>query len=370
MNSQYNDRQFDENLKAVGQHTSVPAGVSADVYEQCLATLSDGGPSMKLRRRKSGIFSALSMAACLALVFGMFFPWGNGRSARAAVILAKLNEQIQGSRMISMTLDNLVVEEASINGSIHLSDLGLAGDVKVSVNDDEGQVNVDVAFGLSEEHGWVLIRNLEIPDKDAQALLSLFLVPGTETLILLPEDALMGENFGVELDEVLVKVSSGKVAGLLSAIIGSHVKVGATITDQADGTVLLQLPFDDEEAIQALLEVVIESGVAGEMMLGTPIGPDKLNEIKAEIRAEISSDDDVKALIGSELSVVYDPNTETVNSFSLDNIGAGHGRVSISIGSGLPDPTMLDAASVTTPSTRTFDLDALQSMFGNMKFDH
>ena len=63
------------------------------------------------------------------------------------------------------------------------------------------------------------------------------------------------------------------------------------------------------------------------------------------------------------MNIVYDQDAGLVRSFSVEDIGEMKGSVTVSIRSGSIDPDLLDASRVTTASTRTLDLAALQSMF-------
>lgn len=215
-----------------------------------------------------------------------------------------------------------------------------------------------------------MIRKLSIDDVQAQALINMFLPPGGEVLLLLPEDAI-GSDFGIDLGKELNELSSENVSAVLQELIDSHADYGATIEHQSDGTILLTLPIDDAEALEALAGLV--EGVHGSDDTEDQDGSTK-GSPRARIHAEIKSDvhDAIRRhhadahdddLVGSTLIVVYDPSAELVRSFSIENLGDTDGRIRVTIGEGEIDPALFDSSRVTTPNTRTLDLGELKSMF-------
>jgi len=308
--------------------------------------------------KKPSVISGLGLAACLAFAGVLLFPSNGSPEVQAATIMRKLNEQIEQNPLIEVTLNSLNVDEAFINGRLQVSNQGVAGDIEVRVEEGgpDQVVEVDLALGISDSGGWILIRKLQIPDPDAQAILSMFLPPDGETLLLLPQNA-VGSDFGLDIDDLdeLSALGSDKVVDVLKRLIDAHADYGAEIEHQADGTILLTMPIDDAEALAAL-ERLAEDSLTPEGAAGTAPA------VKADI--ELGDEDE---LIGSTLSVVYDPQAEVVRSFGIHNFGGGEGSIEVTIGEGEIDPALFDSSRVTTPNTRTLDLSALESMFKNFQ---
>ena len=82
----------------------------------------------------------------------------------------------------------------------------------------------------------------------------------------------------------------------------------------------------------------------------------------------LRDEEDLSKLIGGTISIVYDPDAGLVRSFSVEDIGDMKGSVTIAVRGGGIDPDLLDSSRVTTSSTRTLDLAALESMFGEFDF--
>ena len=307
--------------------------------------------------KKPSVISGLGLAACIAFAGVLLFPSNGAPEVQAATIMRKLNEQIEQNPLIEVTLNSLTVDEAFVNGRLQVSNQGVAGDIEVRVEDGPDEVvEVDVALGISDSGGWILIRKLEVPDPEAQAILNMFLPPDGEVLLLLPEDA-VGSEIGLDIDDLdeLSELGSDKVVDVLKRLIDAHADYGAEIEYQADGTILLTMPIDDAEALAALGRLA-EDSVAAAGAAGA--------EPAAEVDIDFGDDD---TLIGSTLSVVYDPEAEVVRSFGIDNFGGGEGSLEVTIGEGEIDPALFDSSRVTTPNTRTLDLSALESMFKNFQ---
>ncbi|MHC4695578.1 MAG: hypothetical protein ACYTFA_02420 [Planctomycetota bacterium] len=310
--------------------------------------------------KKPKVLSALGLAASVALVASLLSPWSAGPTVQAAVIMEKLSEQIEKNPLIDVTLDSISVDEAFVNGRLQVSKQGVAGDIEVAVREEgkDPEVEVNMSLGLSDGGGWVFIRELKVDDPQAQAVINMFLPAGDEVLIVLPEDA-VGSDFGIDLGDELGELGSDKVVGVLQELIDSHADYGATIEHLSDGTILLTLPIDDAEALAALEGLAERAhGIDDE-------------QIKSEVHdamREHHRDHDDEELIGSTLTVVYDPAAELVRSFGIENLGSTDGRINVTIGEGEIDPALFDSSRVTTPNTRTLDLNALKSMFEGFEF--
>lgn len=359
------DQYFHDNLQTIGRQVPVPTGVSPGVRSECAAQLTSSPDTARVTefRRNRKLFPALGLAASLVLTAGLLFTWNSAPTVQAAEILAALNEQLQDVRLIELTIDMVAIDEVSVSGHIQISDNGVAGDINVTVTEDadEPPIHVDVSFGLSEGSGWVLVRELDVPDPQARAILSLLMPPGTETLLVLPE-GLLGESFHTDIDEALRELSSEQVNAVLENIIESA-SDGVVITPQRDGTVLLSVHFEDQEAIAAVGAAIVQ--VLGDTGLLDDDDLRKLEDIDS-IESALRDEDDLKMLVGGTISIVYDPDARLVRSFSVEDIGELQGSVTIAVRNGSIDPDLLDSSRVTTPSTRTLDLAALESMFGNL----
>ncbi len=348
------DQQFHENLQTLGRNMPTPESPSNELRSRCIAEFESASPSPRALLKRPALISTLGLAACLALVVGLLFPTNGGPTVQAATILARLNEQIEKPERIVIIMDSIVIEEVSIDGHLQVARAGVAGDVHVVVTEDENApFEIDVALALSPDESWVLIRKLQIPDPDVQPILAFFFPPGSETLLILPEDIDL-DDLDTDFSEELQEIASLKLVEAFQELIRSQPDVGATIIEQPDGTLLMTLPIQNAEAIsQLILMAVRAADKEGEV---------DLEEVEAELESDVSIDGDI-GLIGSTLSIVYDPATGQVRSFTFTDFGQGKGTLSVDISGGMIDPDLFDASRVTTPNTRTFDLAALQSLF-------
>ena len=82
---------------------------------------------------------------------------------------------------------------------------------------------------------------------------------------------------------------------------------------------------------------------------------------------QVSRVDENPELIGSTLKVVYDPATEQVRSFAVENYGLEQAHIAVNICQGQIAPWRLDASRVTTPETRTMTWAELEAMFESME---
>jgi len=352
------DRQFDDNLEALGTRIGVPAGASHGVKAHCLDTLggaSRGAIRMAAFRRRAW-WSTIGLAAAVAIVALPFF--GNHMpQVKAAVVLTKLSEQIEGSSLFEVTIDQITVEnQVWVNGLLQISDNALAGDISAKVQEaiDGKPIELDMSLGISSEGGWILIRSLKIPDPEVQPFIDLLFPAGTETLLLLPKDVIeevVENGLGGELGEVR-GVASGQVVDFIKQVIETREDLGVTIDKQRDGTLVLTLPIKNADAFKNLVSFFAKN-----------MGQDP---------GEIDIDDsDIKELLGATFSVVYDPQTESVRSFSVSNVAEMKGTITVSLHKGEIDPNLLDKSRVTGPNTRVLDLTALESLIRGLehKFD-
>jgi hypothetical protein len=309
--------------------------------------------------RKPSVLSAFGVAAVIAIAFGLLFPANTGPTVQAATIIKQLNEQIEESPLIEVTLDSLSVDEVFVNGQLQASEQAVAGELEVVVRDGPADqtVEVDLALAFSDQGSWVLVRKLIVADPQAQAVVGLLFPPGSETLLLLPEEE-VGHEIGLDLHEVLRELRSGEVVDVLKKMIEVHDELGATIEYQSDGTILLTVPIEDVEALAALGQWVEKAESATKKRTVVIIEESDAGVEPAQIHVDTDNE-----LIGSTLRVVYEPEAEVVRSFRIDDLGSPGSSISVSIGEGEVDPARLDQNNYTTPQTRTLDLGALESMF-------
>lgn len=348
------DRQFDENLEALGTRIGVPGGASAGVKTRCQHAL--GGASRNTIRmaafRRRAWWSTIGLAAAVAIVALPFFG-DHMPQVKAAVVLNKLTEQIEGSDLFEVTIDQITVENHIwVDGILQLGDSAVAGDISAKIQDaiDGKPIEVDISLGISSEGGWILIRSLKIPDADVQPFIDMLFPAGTETLLLLPDEVIsevIEQGLGGELSEVR-EAASGQVADFIKQVIEAEEDLGVTIDGQGDGTLLLTLPIKDADAFRNLVSFFAKN--MGE-------DPDEID----------IDDSDIKELLGATFSVVYDPNTESVRSFSVSNVAEMQGTVTVALSSGEIDPDLLDQSRVTGPNTRVLDLSALESLIEGLE---
>lgn len=292
--------------------------------------------------RRPAVLSSMGLAIVLATAFGLLFPTNGGPSVRAATVLEKLSKQVTGNDVIEARLDRVEIEELEIDGLVALAEKALAGDLQVTVNEGDGKLEVDVAFGITEDSGWVLVRKLRLPDAEAQVFVDMFLPAGQETLLLLPAAVIQSKlgQLGGGLAHVR-QMAGGHMADVVKVLLNSDSAAASKTERLADGTVLLSIDLKDEEAIESFMRAVTRS-----------MGKDVPADLKAE-------DHDLDELLGASFTIVYDPAVETVRSFSVSGIHDIKGVISISLHGGTIAPAMLDSAHVAKPGTRTLDLEGL-----------
>jgi hypothetical protein len=368
------DQQFHHNLRTLGRRIDVPAGPSPDLLSRCQAALESTDQPTQRRlfamMTKPSVISGLALAASIALVAVLLFPWSDGPKAEAAMIMQKLNQQMEQDPLIEVQLNSVQIEEAFIDGHVYVSRQALAADIVAKVNEDkfDAPIELNVAMALHPNGGWVLIRKLVVPEPQVQSILNLFLLPDGQTLIWLPADMDGGDldlDLDLDIDEGLGDLQSGRLVEVLKRLIDSHAEYGATIEYQPDGTILLTVPIENAEALAALAELAQDDQPRSATQNRITIQAQRI-EINA---AERDEDVDIEAdsdLIGCTLAVVYDPVAEVVRSFSIYNLGSAGGSIIVNIGQGEIDPALLDPTPLMTPDTKTLDLRALESLFQNI----
>jgi hypothetical protein len=397
------DRQFHENLRLLGARVQVPDEPSRELRAQCMRAFDAARPAPSRRIismfRKPTVISGMGLAAAIAIAFIMLVPTNGGPKVEAAVIMQKLNEQIEQSTVLEIRLDAVKIDEVFANGHLLMSEKAVVADLDVDIQESDEQVEIDLSLALSDEASWLLIRSLTVSDPDAQAVLNFLMPAGTETLVLLPTEA-DKEEIDIDLDELHEGIRSEKMAEVLKKMFDSHEELGATLEEQPDGTVRLTLPIKDKEALEELANIFAvleepgtqttimlrdESGVRIEMDEGTLEAskvqihldaqsvedPDVLAKLKEsgltvatkESKAEIDLGEGDLQLIGSTLTIVYDPATEMVRAFSIVDFGAPGSNITITMRQGEIDPALLDVERVKKPTTRVLDLGALEAMF-------
>jgi hypothetical protein len=350
------DQQFHENLQAIGGRLTVPESAPSDLRSRCLDEFgspdSSSPPSRLAILRKPALLSTLGLAACLAIAFGLLFPTNGGPTVQAATILEKFDKQLAEPKLLEVTLDSIVIDEISVDGQLQVANEGVAGDLHVVVSEsaDKPPIDIDLALAVGGDESWVLIRSLQLPDDDAQALVQWLFPPGVETLIVLPAET--AEDLNVDLADELRELGSGELAQAFKKLVDAQSETGATITKRRNGTIVMTLPIDDTQALVDLIRVA-----AGEEK--------NLDELTEEVEAEF--DEDELGLIGSTIEFVYDPETEVIRSFSVIGFGDADGTLSVVISGNDLDPAWLDPERVTSPTTRTLDLATLKSMFHSLE---
>jgi hypothetical protein len=322
------------------------------------------------------------MAAGIALVVGLLLPLDNGQTVHAAVILAKLDKQIAESSVVEITLDSLTIDgEVTVNGTLQVGEGGIAGDIHAIVHEGHNgnPVEVDISLGMSADQRWVLIRKLSIPEPEIQPILAFLFPAGSETLLMLPIDddgdgiaSGIAEGLSEGLSEPLAMLNSKRVVSVLEELIEARTELGATVVDRADGTVELTVPIRDARALKTLESILegafeaTEGQEDNDATTNVRRHGSKKTRVRTTIEIDEADEDDLDAdndLIGATLSVVYDPDTESVRSFSISDLGSTEGTLSVVIRDGEIDADLLDSSRVITPNTRTLDLGAIEAMF-------
>jgi hypothetical protein len=370
------DELFARNLRTVASKLSPPEGPTGDVIERCTGCFQETTtPRWRMTvqtYRKPILWSTMGMAAMLALFVTSLWPNANPK-VQAALVVSKLAQQAQQNPSMHITIESLAVEEVQCTAHLQLGKGGVAGDVSVRVehtgDDMPGTIEVDASLGLGAESGWILIRRLSIPDPQAQFFVNMLFPPGSETLLVLPEGSEIGDEVGGEIAEVLEALRSGELIDAFKEMIASAAEIGATVTNQPDGTVRLSLPIEDEEALEALAKVFhkLDDGEDTQVVIEKKINA-KSKGSKTHVHKAVEHhhgkhvDHDAKMLVGATVNAVYDPTTETVRMLEVLGLGSPNAVVRLELGEGDVDAALLDSSRVAGPGVRTLDLSAIESM--------
>lgn len=350
------DRMFHENLQRAGRSASTPAALSTQAHGRCMEVL-EGGHSFARSRGVLGrpfLLSAMSLAASIALAFGLFFPWNESSSIQAATILEKLSEQISTPNMIELTIDSIKIEDASVSGHIQLGRGGIAGDIQVSIDQGRGDIiEVDAAFAVSEDGGWVLLRKISVPDPDVQPILNILLPPGTETLLLLPDKVDL-PGFDIDLADALKQLSSAQMMiETFTEVILNQEDTDAVVKRLHNGDVLLTVPIKDARAIEELIRA---AAMAAQQKMGDA------GDVADFDPEEIDFDPEIEMFFGSTLEVLYNPKEKIVRRFSIKDFGESKGSLSVELSDRELDKDLLDPDLVSGPNTRKIDLSVLKRL--------
>lgn len=340
------DQQFDDNLRAFGAANETPEGLSPEARERASSTLG-AAPARRMRRgilRRTGVLSTIGMAAALALFVGILNPFGGAPKVEAAAVLTKLTKQIAENELIEIEISNLAMEGVRVDGTLSVNGHAVAGDIRAHVHQNGvNEVKVDLALAISENAGWVLLRELEIDDPQAQMFINMFLPPGNPTLIHLPSDVI-DEVIEESLEEALSDVrkeAGGEIAQMVGALLNAGGDSGLDVTDLGGGIVRLELDLKDTEGLENLVRTLMRAN-----------GEEPPEDL------DIDLGKDAEMILGSELAVVFDTNVNEVREFSIEGFGDANGSIRVAMTGGTIDPARLDPDRVTDSSTRVLDLGA------------
>jgi hypothetical protein len=341
------DRFFDENLRTAGHLRAAPEALGAGAKARAAAHFQTRqAPALGLFRRPA-LLSGMGLAAALALAALLIYPGNGGPAVQAATVLEKLSKQVGGTDLLDVGLQAVRVDEVSIDGHVQLAEAGLAGDVNVRVNEENTPITIDASFALTKDGGWVLVRELSIPDKQAQAMIDMFLPRGSETLLILPKEMVaeaMQDGPAEHFDE-LRQLASGQVVAFVKEVLNSKAEIGAKTRKLPDGTIELSISVENAETLRNLMNMIAQA--MGEKVEGD-----------MDVEAE-----DMEELLGVTVGIIYDPRAEKVQSFSITGLAEVKGTISVSLLSGGLDPALLDSARVAKSGTRIIDVGVLMNMF-------
>lgn len=397
------DQRFEENLRQLASRTALQPGPNPSVVRNCLNILEQ--PTTHTWRltvqtyRKPILWSSMGLAAMVALLATTMWPVAQP-TVHAALVVEKLAKQAAASPLMHLTVENLAVDEVQCSARLQLGKSGIAGDVSVRVNntDDDmpGVIEVDAALGLGGKNNWVLLRKLSIPDPQAQFFINMLLPPGQETLLVLPDEADLGDDFGGDIEEALEALRSGELIDAFKELLANHAEVGATVTNLSDGTIRLSLPIENEEALEAIADLMSKGDSEGEEQAPAVVVEKKVEgkhsakshsakshsgkSHSAKVHVEHAHqmiekhhkehvEHGAKEIIGATVNVIYDPTTEAVRMLEILGLGSPDSKVSLVLSEGDIDPTLLDSARAAKPGVRTLDLGAIEQMikgFENM----
>lgn len=343
------DETLHELLKARGAEWRLNMRLDPKLHQDCLAMM-ESGRAQGRRLRSWGrrmLVSSMGLAAAIALIVTLAFPLGGNTPVAAKTILTRLAEQVQGDGVLSVTFNNVRVDEITIDGHVQIGTDSIAGDLNVSIEEEADKpILVDASLAVTAEKGWVLLRRLEIPEPEAQAIIQLFVGPNAPALILLPDGILknmelMGEE--APLTEIR-RLATGQMAAIVREVVHSGADLGAVVTRHPDGVTQVTLRVKNAETLKKLIEMA--AAATGQSV---------------EDGVDIS-DDDANEIIGCTLAVTFDEQTQSVKSFSFTDIADMQGMITIALLEGAIDPALLDSARVATPATRTIDIGFLKGI--------
>jgi len=344
------DGEWNDYLSNQGSQWRTNMKMSPELREKCLAAMN-AGRAQGRRLREWGrrtLVSGMGLAAAIALIVTFAFPLNGNTPVAAKTVLAKLAEQVQGEGVLTVNLESVRVEDASIDGRVQIADQSVAGDIHLTVKEhaDESPIEIDASFAVSPTQGWILLRHLQVPDAEAQAFLRMFISDESPTLIILPPSILakMELKPDTPISEIR-RLASGEIADIVREVLNSQADLGAVTKAQPDGTMRTTLRINNVESLRKLVEVAAAA-------TGT--------QVKEDLDI---AENDAKDILGCTLAVTYDPQTQAIRSFSITDIAEVKGTITIGLRDGSIDPKMLDSARVTTPNTKTIDASFLKSMF-------
>ena len=331
--------------------------------------------------RKPALLSITGVAAAILITIVLLFPGGHTPTVQAATIMQKLNEQIDEDVALNIQLERLSIDELFIDGFLNVMEGRVCGDISIRIDegksmDGEAQtLEIDAALAVGSADSWLLVRKLRVPDPEVQPFLDAFFMEGTETMILLPKQ-IMESEVNSELQFGTVTDQLQDVHHLLKEIIAAHEDYGVTLTPQPDGSILLSLPIEDEVALETIaaqleqnmqfdldLEVGDSAAPDAEDSEDAPAaGADRDTQVVVKHEASTTLDGD-DPLIGSTLTVLYDPNYERVRSFAILDFGGPGSNIRVNLDAVPITEDYFDWQTHMQQGTRLFDLNALQGLF-------
>ncbi len=368
------DDELDANLRAVGRRMRNAGGPSEELMLRCLGALQERPAktwrNLFMEYRRSFIASTLGLAAAAVLAIGVVLPH-TGPKVHAELVVQSLARQSQQNPLIDIRIESLVLEELQLSGSFRVGRSGVAGNISLSIEEDELPLEIDAALGFGGTAGeWVLVRKLSLPDTQAQLFLGLLMPPGQETLVILPSESEVADEVRREIHEGLVELRSGELISVFKDIIQSQGDYGVTVKNQADGTVLLTLPLGDDDALE---KIAAKLEGLGDFDLG--LGKDEKKSVTKRqdrlveriAKGETAAKHEPKKAAESELAdavlnAVYDPATESVKMVQITGFGDAKGSITLRLLDGDIDPHLLDPKRMMKPGTRTIDLSAFESL--------
>ncbi len=314
--------------------------------------------------RKPAVASTLGIAASVAIILSAMSWFGGGRTVEAAVILERLNTQIQDVSLLEIELRDVAIEGVTASGLIQLCDDGVAGDIRFAVSEETAghAVRADLSLALTPDQGWVMIRELGVDSPDVAPILAFLLPAGTHTLVRLPVEELDDfAEFQTGFRTALEQLQSAQVREAMAAIIESHRDVGATLRRLDGRTIELSLPLGDDEAVGALIEKVVTTIERGDAHnTASPPGPGAGGR-----GVDVNLSEEGIDLSRAEMLIRYDTVAERVQSVAVEGFGSNNGSIAVRLLDGHLDPALLDAERQRTPQTRDFDLGALMNAFNS-----